>query len=571
MDHPADPVFGTAAPGAFRTARGSPEARASNLSRCPRREDGDAIRKLRVGVIDLTTKGPTRALYARVMNANLASIMPQAIGTWCEQDGHEVHFVCYTGLEDLVEQLPGDVDVVFVGAFTEAALLAYALSALFRSRGAVTVLGGPHARCYPEDAQRYFDYVLGFTDRAVVRGVLADVAPHRPTGLRLGAPRQPLEIPGVRERWKFVEPTLRKAPLFKLVPMLASLGCPYTCSFCIDSVVPYQALDLGGIREDLRFLRTKFRRPMVGWHDPNFGVRFEATLDAIEEAVPPGSIDFAAESSLSLLSEGNVRRLARNGFRALLPGVESWYEMGNKSRTGAAEGLEKVRRVAEHTNMLLRHVPYVQANFVLGLDSDEGPEPFELTKRFVDLSPGTFPGYSLLTAFGRAAPLNLGYQRAGRVLPFPFHFLDNNHAMNVRPLHYAWTDFYDRVIDLTRHSFSWRAIAGRLRATGGLRPRVLNLVRAVSSEGFGRLRYYRLVRRRLETDAAFRAFFEGRTTRLPDFFVERVKRDLGFLWSWLPRAALHHDPNAYMRSEGEPMAARAGAVHARAVPRAVPS
>ena len=32
-------------------------------------------------------------------------------------------------------------------------------------RGAVTVLGGPHARCYPEDAQKYYDYVLGFTEQ----------------------------------------------------------------------------------------------------------------------------------------------------------------------------------------------------------------------------------------------------------------------------------------------------------------------------------------------------------------------------------------------------------------------
>jgi hypothetical protein len=39
-------------------------------------------------------------------------------------------------------------------------------------------------------------------------------------------------------------------------------------------------------------------------------------------------------------------------------------------------------------------VPYVQTNFVLGLDGDEGPEPFALTKRFVDLTPGAFPGYS---------------------------------------------------------------------------------------------------------------------------------------------------------------------------------
>ena len=68
---------------------------------------------------------------------------------------------------------PDDNLTFLLDAFTEAAQLAYALSSLFRQRGAVTVLGGPHARCYPEDAQRYFDYVLGFTDRQVLDEVEA--------------------------------------------------------------------------------------------------------------------------------------------------------------------------------------------------------------------------------------------------------------------------------------------------------------------------------------------------------------------------------------------------------------
>src|SRR5262249_47443803 len=159
-------------------------------------------------------------------------------------------------------------------------------------------------------------------------------------------------------------------------------------------------------------------------------------------------------------------------------------------------------------NMILRYVPYVQTNFVLGLDSDHGAEPFELTKQFLDRTPGAFPGYSLLTAFGQAAPLNLEYQRAGRVLPFPFHFLNNNQAMNVRPKNSSWAEFYDRVIDLTRYSFSWTALANRFRANAGLVPRWMNLLRAISSEGFGRLRYYREVRRRLESDREFSPFFE---------------------------------------------------------------
>jgi hypothetical protein len=289
---------------------------------------------------------------------------------------------------------------------------------------------------------------------------------------------------------------------------------------------------------------------MVGWHDPNFGVRFDDYLEAIERAVPQGRIDFLAESSLSLLSEPHLARLKRNGFQALLPGIESWFALGNKSKTGAQVGMEKVRLVAEHVNMILRYIPYVQTNFVLGLDTDEGPEPFELTKRFLDLTPGAFPGYSLLTAFGRAAPLNLDYQRAHRVLPFPFHFLNNNQAMNVRPRNYSWRDFYDHVIGLTGYSFSWEAIFRRYRATRGFTPRIMNLVRAVSTEGFGRLNYYRDVRRRLDQDPQFPAYFEQRTADLPQFYLDQIRKDLGSLWDWLPEGALEHDPNAYSKSEG---------------------
>jgi len=482
------------------------------------------------------------------MNANLASIMTQVIGVWCEEGGHDVTFVCYTGFENLIDELPHNVDLIFIGAFTEAAQTAYALSNLFRSRGAVTVLGGPHARCYPQDSIRYFDYVVGFTDKNVIHEILQDCSPHQPMGLHIAARQQPASLPGVRERWKFIEPTLRKAPLIKVVPMLGSLGCPYTCSFCIDSVVPYQPLDFEVMKEDLSFLLRKFKRPLVGWHDPNFGVRFDDYMNAIEEAAPPDSIDFIAESSLSLLSEPHVRRLKRNGFKALLPGIESWYDLGDKSRTGRITGLDKVKQVSEQVNMIMRSIPYVQTNFVLGLDTDKGAEPFELTKKFVDMTPGAFPVYSLLSAFGQAAPLNLEFQRADRVLPFPFHFLDNNRAMNVKPKNYSWSEFYDHVIDLGKHTFSVRAIAKRLRSNNGMVPGWMNLVRAVSSEGFGRIKYNTKVRQRLETDLQFRNYFERETTELPKFYEDQAKKDLGPLWDWLPAGALDHDPNAYLRS-----------------------
>ena len=211
--------------------------------------------------------------------------------------------------------------------------------------------------------------------------------------------------------------------------------------------------------------------------------------------------------------------------------------------------MAKVQQVSEHVNLILKYIPYVQTNFVVGLDVDEGPEPFELTKKFVEMTPGAFPAYSLLTAFGEAAPLNLQYQKEDRVLGFPFHFMNNNQVMNVKPKNYQITEFLDYLIDLTSFSFSWRMIYRRFRAIKPRIPKWMNVLRAVSSEGFGRIRYHTMLRALLDTDRHVRRYWEGETDEIPRFYLEWIKRDLGPLWPWLPEGAMYHDPKAYLKRE----------------------
>lgn len=74
-------------------------------------------RKLKIGIINLVSKNPNKNLRARIMNANFASIIPQVIGVWCEEEGHDVTYVCFTGREDLISELPQEADLVFIGLF----------------------------------------------------------------------------------------------------------------------------------------------------------------------------------------------------------------------------------------------------------------------------------------------------------------------------------------------------------------------------------------------------------------------------------------------------------------------
>jgi hypothetical protein len=77
----------------------------------------------------------------------------------------------------------------------------------------------------------------------------------------------------------------------------------------------------------------------------------------------------------------------------------------------------------------------------------------------------------------------------------------------------------------------------------------MNLVRAISTEGSGRLKYHRAIRNRLDQDRQFLPYFEQETAALPQAYLDVLRTDLGPLWEWLPEGALDHDPKAYLKSE----------------------
>jgi hypothetical protein len=439
--------------------------------------------------------------------------------------------------------LTDQTDIVFISSFTYTAQLAYALSNYFRSQGIVTVLGGPHSRCYPEDACLYFDYVLGLTDKELLIDLLHNFESNKHQGTYLSNLAQPLSIPGVRERWEFIEKVHQHFSVIKIVSMLGSFGCPYQCDFCIDSGIPYQTLDMEMIREDLRFLIKKMKHPRVSWYDPNFGINFNLFMDTIESVVPMGGIDFIAECSLSVLSEPNVQRMKRNGFKMIMPGIESWFDYGKKHKTGSRTGMDKVSEVAERVNMIQQYIPQVQTNFMFGLDSDRDDDPFTFTKRFIDLAPAAYPSYALLSVFGQSTKSNLKYEDENRIIPFPFHMMMPVEIINILPKHYTWEELYIHFIDLLEYSFSAKSMYRRFNANKATAPRWITLLLSLTIGGSGKIRNLSALLKKLLSEPDFQSFVTKQTNRVPAFMVATIKKDLGPLWQWLPNKSLSYDTN----------------------------
>ncbi len=501
------------------------------------------MKKLKISIIDLIHNSFSLSLYRRAMFTNYLSIMPQVIGVWCREEGHNVNYSIFTGSQNMKNLLYYQADLVFISSFTYTAQLAYALSNYFHSRGIVTVLGGPHARCYPEDASLYFDYVLGLTNKELLKALLNDFELNNQQGKYLSASSQPLSIPSVSERWEFIEKVHRQFSLIKTVPIIGSFGCPYKCDFCPDSEIPYQVLDQDMIKEDLQFLCKKMKHPIVTWYDPNFGIRFNSVMETIESAVPPGKFVFAAESSLSILNEVNARRMNKLGFKMVMPGIESWFDYGKKSGTGSNIGLDKVKEVAEQVNMIQSYIPQVQTNFLIGLDNDSGEDPFILTKRFIDLAPAAYPSYALLSIYGRSVNNNIKYELEDRIIPFPFHMLRSVLIMNIIPKHYTWEELYIHFIDLLRYSFSGKAIRRRFNANRMVAPKWITLLLSLTIGGSEKIRLLSNMLNDLHRETDFYQFINKQTSRVPEFMVENVKKDLGPLWHWLPDKSLSYNTN----------------------------
>lgn len=185
---------------------------------------------------------------------------------------------------------------------------------------------------------------------------------------------------------------------------------------------------------------------------------------------------------------------------------------------------DKLAQVVEHFRELQQYVPGLQANFLFGTDADQGDEPAELTKEFIRQAPFVWPTVNIPTPFGNT-PL---YDRAlenGKILePMPFSFYYTPYLVTTMP-RYRPVEYYDRLIDIYATMTSTRMVMRRFSPDTSLRFSLLNVLRTFAMRQD--LASLRFIRTTLEKDTGFRAFHEGDSRVLPEFYHQRYEQKLG--------------------------------------------
>lgn len=483
---------------------------------------------MRVGILDLLTAsvspGRIEAVHNHRFKRYLASITPQAIATWCRQLGHEVRYATYYGQRDPRTLLPDDLDAVFMAVFTQASALAYALAKLYRRAGALTVIGGPHARAFPIDCLRFFDLVVHDCDKALIDDILRGSF-DRGTVVTSGRPLR--DIPTVEERL----PEIRAATFdrgrpttLSNVPMLSSVGCPYRCNFCVDWNNPFMLLPTERLAADLHYVSRYLPGILIGYHDPNFAVKFDQVMEVIE-TVPAGARSpYVMESSLTILRGPRLRRLRETNCVYVAPGIESWADYSDKAGVGSQVGTPKLDKVVAHFEELHEYVPGLGASFIFGTDSDAGSEPIDLTAEFIRRVPFVWPQMNIPVPFGGTPMFDslLAEDRILRPMPFTFYYTP---YLVMRLKHYDTLEYYRQMLRLYAVVTSGVMLARRLWHTRGYRFKALQMLRTISMrDGDAKLRR---MRRRLEADPELRAFHEGKGDTLPAFYRAEYRRRLG--------------------------------------------
>ena len=492
---------------------------------------------MNIGIIDIISFSK-KNLYSKYTNPAFHSIMPQVIGVYLKRLGHKVWYYPYFGFKDLYKDLILDLDIVFISCYTMNAYLAYAISNLYKKMGVITVIGGPHARSFPDDCKQYFDYTIGKCDHTLIQDLLSGCTLEKLDGIHLSNKEHPKQFPLLEERWEFIQQVYTNYPRYipKTISLISSTGCPNKCKFCIDSQVKYNQLSLLDMQQDLLFLKGHSEKYNVIWHDPNFGIKLNQSLDTIED-VNADNLNLMCELNLGKLNESICKRLQKNNFIALGPGLESWRSYNNKSLNESSkfkDCIDKVNYMSELLNMVNRYIPMIQVNIIFGLDIDTDifeEEAFHATKLFMKQAPTVYANFQTFTIFGNSTPFGKDLVKENRVLKIPYNLLDGFSISNI-VLKCDPSKFYKLYSNLLKYEKSYTLLFKKLYKFPSIYQKLFYTLKHFT----GRLNIsnFDSLSSNLKINSRLSDYFNGKSDYIPSELYRTVEDELGQFKDHLP-------------------------------------
>ena len=311
-------------------------------------------------------------------------------------------------IDEGVEPLQGlaDADLVAITAVTASAPRAYALAAQARALGKTVVMGGPHVTLLPEEAAQHAHAIAtGFAD-ASWPALLHDFAVGR-LQARYAQDTADIDLAHVPQPRRDV---LRLQRYLPVPVVLASRGCPNTCSFCAIPVLwgrRFHHRPVQAVIDELRSLGSK----TVLFIDPALA-EDEAYARELLTAMIPLGLRWAGLTTVTMALNPALLDLAcRSGCMGLLVGFET---LSQRNLQAIGKRFNLAHRYLEAVRAMHARCIRVLGTFVFGLDSDDA-DVFARTADFVEAAQIDLVRYAVFTPFP-GTPVFRKLEREGRIL-----------------------------------------------------------------------------------------------------------------------------------------------------------
>src|SRR5438105_1235921 len=180
-------------------------------------------------------------------------------------------------------------------------------------------------------------------------------------------------------------------------PLLASRGCPESCTYCPHRILAgYRARSIRNIVDEIERLCDQVREPYVIFRDPLFSEQRDRCVELCDEIAARGlKLTFEAETRLDRLDVELLDKLYDVGLRAMSFGVES-LSPATLKRSGRRPIPEAHQRVIiEHSR---RRGIVTAAFYVLGFLQDDWNSIAATIDYATDLG-STFAQFKILTPY----------------------------------------------------------------------------------------------------------------------------------------------------------------------------
>jgi radical SAM superfamily enzyme YgiQ (UPF0313 family) len=170
-----------------------------------------------------------------------------------------------------------------------------------------------------------------------------------------------------------------KSPLAKRKPfslVITSLGCPYTCSFCVAGSIPYRYRNIDNVIEELKYLKSLGIREIM-FNDPTFTVSKKRVFELCQKMKENG-LDFTwvCNAHAATVSEDLVKTMKMAGCHTMMIGVESSQEeILKKYSKGATK--DQIKRAFQ---ICQKYKIRTLAYFIIGLPGETKQSVLETIK-----------------------------------------------------------------------------------------------------------------------------------------------------------------------------------------------